>query len=150
MITVPDAHKVDQRSDKYCYLPHHPVINPNNPMKVRRVLNGAARFHNTFLNKSLLHGADLLQKCIHVVHRFRQHQFAVNTTVWDTIDGVLDRDQPSLRFLWREDPKTIVVLYQYTCHIFGAIDLPTCANYALQRTARDNIGQYPEASNAAW
>ena len=59
--------------------------------------------------------------------------------------GVLPSDQPSLRFLWREDPTTNVVVYQYTRHIFGAKDLPTCANNALQRTARDNAKFYPEA-----
>ena len=62
--------------------------------------------------------------------------------------GVLPSDQPSLRFLWREDPTTNVVVYQYTRHIFGAKDSPTCANYALQRTARDNAKFYPEAAKA--
>ena len=54
VITVHDAHMFEQRSDKVWYLPHHPVINPNKPGKVRRVLNGAAKFHGTSLNKSLL------------------------------------------------------------------------------------------------
>ena len=62
LITVPDAHKVEQRSDKEWYLPHHPIINPNKPGKVRRVLNGAAKFHGTSLNESLLTGPDLLTK----------------------------------------------------------------------------------------
>ena len=62
--------------------------------------------------------------------------------------GVPDCDQPSLRFLWREDPTTNVVLYIYTRHIFGAKDSPTWANYALQRTARDKVIQYPEATKA--
>ena len=62
--------------------------------------------------------------------------------------GVLPCDQPSLRFLWREDPTSNVVVHQYTRHIFGAKDLPTCANYALQRTARDNAKEYPEAAKA--
>ena len=62
--------------------------------------------------------------------------------------GVPDWDQPSLRFLWREDPTTNVVVYQYMRHIFGAKDSPTCANYALKRTARDNVNQYPEATKA--
>ena len=44
-----------------------------------------------------------------------------------------------------EDPTTNVVVYQYTRHIFGAKDSPTCANYALKRTARDNVNPYPEA-----
>ena len=62
--------------------------------------------------------------------------------------GVLPSDQPSLHFLWREDPTTNVVVYQYTRHIFGAKDSPTCADYALQRTARDNAKFYPEAAKA--
>ena len=62
--------------------------------------------------------------------------------------GVLPCDQSSLRFLWREDPTSNVVVHQYTRHIFGAKDWPTCANYALQRTASDNAKDYPEAAKA--
>ena len=60
--------------------------------------------------------------------------------------GVLSSDQAPLRFLWLEDPTTNVVVYQYTRHLFGVKDSPTCANYALQRTARDNAKFYPEAA----
>ena len=100
LITVPDSHKVEQRSDKEWYLPHHPVINPNKPGKVRRVLNGAAKFHGTSLNKSLLTGPDLLQNLIHVLLRFRQHQFAVSADIEGMFlqVGVPDWDQPSLSF----------------------------------------------------
>ena len=106
LTTVPDAHKVEQRSDREWYLPHHPVINPTKPGKVRRVLNGAAKFHGTSLNKSLLTGPDLLQTLIHVLFRFRQHQFAVSADIEGMFlqVGVPDWDQTSLRFLWREDP----------------------------------------------
>ena len=45
VIEVSDAHKVESRSDKEWYLPHHPVLNTNKPGKVRRVLNGAAKFY---------------------------------------------------------------------------------------------------------
>ena len=150
VIEVPDAHKVENRSDKEWYLPHHPVLNPNKPGKVRRVLNGAAKFHGASLKKSLLTGPDLLQNLIYVLLRFRQHPYAVSTNIEGMFlqVGVLPSDQPSLRFLWREDPTTNVVVYQYTRHIFGAKDLPTCANYALQRTARDNAKFYPGAAKA--
>ena len=149
LITFNDAHKVEQRSDKEWYLPHHPVTNPNKPGKVRRVLNGAAKFHGTSLNKSLLIGPELLQNLIHVLLRFRQNQFAVSADIEGMFlqVGDPDCDQPSLRFLWREDPTTNVVVYQYTRHIFGAKDSPTCADYALQRT-HDNVSQYPEAAKA--
>ena len=150
VIKIPDAHMVAQLSDKERYLPHHTVINPNRPGKRRRVMNGSAKFHGTSLNKSLLTDPDLLPNLIHVLLRFRQHQFTVSADIEGMFlqMGVPDCDQPSLRFLWREDPETNVAVYQYTRQIFGAKDLPTCANYALQRTARDNIGQYPETTLA--
>ena len=40
-----------------------------------------------------------------------------------------------------------MVDHQYTRHIFGARDLPTCANFALQKTATDNMSTYPEAAS---
>ena len=148
VIEVLDAHKVESRSFKEWYLPHHPVLNQKKPGKVRRVLNGAAKFHDASLNKPLLTGPDLLQNLIYVLLRFRQHPYAVSAEIEGMFlqVGVLPSDQPSLRFLWREDPTTNVVVYQNTRHIFGAKDSPTCANYALQRTARDNANFYTEAA----
>ena len=118
--------------------------------EMRKVVNGAAKFHSTSLNKSLLTGPELLQNLIHVLLRFRQHQFAVSGDIGGRFlqVGVPDCDQPSLRFLWQDDPETNVVVHQNPRHIFYAKDTPTCANYALQRTARDNIDHYPETTNA--
>ncbi|XP_063717837.1 uncharacterized protein LOC134844942 [Symsagittifera roscoffensis] len=143
-------HNFSNRSIRECYLPHHPVVNPNKPGKVRRVLNGASKFHGTSLNKSLLVGPDLLQNLVFVLLRFRQHHFAVSADIEGMFlqVGVLPEDQPSLRFLWREDPTADVVVHQYTRHIFGARDSPTCANYALQRTAMDNQAMFPDAASA--
>ena len=39
-------------------------------------------------------------------------------------------------------------MHQYTRHIFGVKDSLTCADSALQRTARDNVSQYPEATKS--
>ena len=50
--------------------------------------------------------------------------------------------------MWREDLTSSVVVHQYTRHIFGASDSPTCANFALQKTATDNQAEYPEAASA--
>ena len=113
VIEVPDAHKVENRSDKEWYLSHHPVLKPNKLGKVRRVLNGAAQFHGVSLNKSLLTGLDLLQNFIYVLLRFRQHQYAVSADIEGMFlhVGVLPSDQPSLRFLWREDPTISIVVY---------------------------------------
>ena len=73
VITV-NPHDPSSRAEREWYLPHHPVLNPNKPGKVRRVLNGASKFHGTSLNRSLLVGPDLLQNLIFVLLRFRQHK----------------------------------------------------------------------------
>ena len=137
VVRVKDAHKGESRSDREWY---HPVVNPNKPGKVRRVLNGAAKFHGASLNKSLITGPDLIQNLINILLRFRQHPFAVSADIEGMFFqvGALTCDPPSLRFLWREDPTSNVVVHQYKRHIFGAKDSPTCANYSLQRTASDN------------
>ena len=147
--------KVESRDDKHCagrewYLPHHPVVNPNKPEKVRRVLNGASKFRGISLNSVLLTGPDLLQRLIHTLMRFRQHQFAVSADIEGMFlqVGVLPAEQSVLRFLWREDPSRNIEVYQYTRHIFGAKDSPTCFIYALLRTARDNNSDFPEAAQA--
>ena len=62
--------------------------------------------------------------------------------------GLLESDQRSLRFLWREDPTSGVSVFQYLRHIFGAKDSLTCANYALRRTTVDNQDRYPDAAYA--
>ena len=60
VVTV-EPHDPRKRFNREWYLPHHPVVNPNKPVKVRRVLNGASKFHEPSLNMSLLVGPDLLQ-----------------------------------------------------------------------------------------
>ena len=84
VVRVKEAYKAESRSEREWYLPHHPVVNPNKPGKVRRVLNGAAKFHGASLNKPLLTGPDLLQNLIYVLLRFRQHSCAVS----DDIEGM--------------------------------------------------------------
>ena len=141
-------HDSKNRSDREWYVPHHPVLNPNKPGKVRRVLNGASRFHGSSLNNSLLVGPDLLQNPLFVLMRFREHKYATSADIEGMFMqvGLLESDQRSLRFLWREDPTSDVSVFQYTMHIFGAKDSPTCANYALRQTAVDNQERYPDAA----
>ena len=114
------------------------------------MLNRDVTFHGASIRKSLLTGRDLLQNPIYLLLRFRQHPYALSADIEGMFlqVGVLPSDQPSLGFLRQEDPTTNVVVYQHTHHIFGAKDLPTCANYALQRTARDHAKFYTEAAKA--
>ena len=94
-------------------------------------------------------GPDLLQNLIFVLLRFRQHKYAVSADIEGMFlqEGVLNRDQILRRLLWREDTTSDVAVHQYTRHIFGARDSPTCANFVLRKTATDNMSTYPEAAS---
>ena len=77
-----DQAELNETRDKLqWYLPHHPVINPQKPEKVRRVCNAAAKYQGVALNDKLLPGTDLLQSLIGIIFRFREHQTALSPDI---------------------------------------------------------------------
>ena len=72
---TPEETKV--RGNKTWYLPHHPVLNPRKPGKVRAVFDAASTFAGTSLNEELLQGPDLINNLVGVLVRFRQDPVAL-------------------------------------------------------------------------
>ena len=66
-----------ESSNRVWYIPHHPVINPNKPGKVRIVYDCAARSHGISLNEKLLKGPDLMNQLLGVLLRFRRDRVAI-------------------------------------------------------------------------
>ena len=132
------------------YLPHHPVLNPKKPEKVRRVCDAAAKFQGSSLNSQLLSGPDLLNNLVGIFMRFREEKVALSGDIEAMFNQVAvpEEDQACLRFLWRQSPDLPTEVYQYVRHIFGAKCAPTCSNYALLRSAEDNEKQFPSAALA--
>ena len=123
------------------YLPHHPVTQPSKPGKVRVVKDAAAQYQGVGLNVSLKTGPDLLNSLIGALLRLRSRRIAIIADVEEMFYQVAVnmKDADSLRFLWTDDIfSDNVYTMQMLVHVFGARSSPTCANYALQRTARDN------------
>ena len=67
---VPFAEVKTTRSLPQWYLPHHLVVNPNKPSKIRRICNAAALFAGNSLNEVLVPGSHLLFDLIGILIRF--------------------------------------------------------------------------------
>ena len=124
------------------YLPHHPVVNPNKPDKLRVVFDCAARYNGVSLNSQLLQGPDLTNNLVGVLIRFREEPIAIMADIEGMFHQVRvsPKDCDALRFLWwpendfNKDPED----YQMLVHLFGATSSPSCANFGLKQTADDN------------
>ena len=134
-------------SEKTWYLPHHPVFNKNKPEKFRIVFDAAAEYNGTSLNKALLTGPDLLNSLVGMLLRFFNYRVAFSADIEAMYHQVRVNpdDADALRFLWLdvncEKPDT----YQMLLLIFGGKDSPSCANYAVRRTASDHSSKFDEA-----
>jgi len=142
---VPDE-EIEGKNGRTWYLPHHNVVNPNKPDKLRIVFDCAAEYAGTSLNKKVLQGPDLTNKMIGVLLKFREGPVAVMGDIEAMFHQVRVSPQhrDALRFLWWKDGDMLKQpqVYRMTVHLFGGVWSPSCANYALHRTAEDNADGY--------
>ncbi|XP_048581431.1 uncharacterized protein LOC116618474 [Nematostella vectensis] len=98
------------------------------------------------LNDCLLTGPDLLNNLVGVLIRFRCNKVGIMGDIEKMFHQVKVReaDQDSLRFLWRNLEERIPDVYRMAVHVFGAIDSPCSACYALRKTAEDQAGLFPD------
>ena len=130
-----------QNTDHIWYLPHQGVRHPAKPHKLIIVFDCASRFKGISLNDELLQGPDLTNTMVDVLLRFRQDKIAFMADIESMFLRVRvpQHQRDYLRFLWWTDgdPEAPIQEYRATSHLFGAVSSPSCANYALRRTARD-------------
>ena len=128
------------------YLPHHPVFNPQKPGKIRIVFDCSAKHRDTSLNDQLLQGPDLTNTLVGVLSRFREDHIALMSDVEAMFHQVRVRpsDCDALRFLWWPDGdlESQPEEYQMRVHLFGGASSPSCANFALKKTAEDNKADF--------
>lgn len=124
------------------YLPHHPVLHPRKPGKVRIVFDGSARFQGISLNDCINQGPDLTNKLLGVLLKLRQEHIAINADIEGMFNQVKVpvKDRDVLRFLWweRDDLDGPLKHYRMTTLLFGGVWSPSAAAFALQRVAEDN------------
>ena len=152
MITKSYAEKVPQEQllrekGKVWYIPHHGVHHKRNGT-IRVVFDCSSSYKGTSLNSELLQGPDLANTLIGVLLRFRQEHIAMMADIEGMFHQVRVHEDylDFLRFLWWPDGETNKRLEEYrmTVHLFGAISSPSCANFALRKTAEDNCERYDE------
>ena len=107
---------------KQWYFPHHPVLNPNKPGKVRHVCNDASKYKEVCLNDRLVAGPVLLHGLIGAKFRFCEGPIALKADIKSMFLQVqaLEQDKSCLRFLWRPRTNEPVQIYEYQRHVFGA------------------------------
>ena len=123
------------------YLPHHGVVNPRKPGKLRVVFDCAAESMGISLNQLAYQGPDLANNLVGVLLRFRLYSVGIMAD----IEGMFNQVKVSpchrdmLRFLWWSSgrPDEIPQEYRMTTHLFGGVWSPSCANYALKVAAQE-------------
>lgn len=142
---VPD-NRLYRSGEATWFLPHHPVFHPKKPEKVRVVFDCAAKYKGVSLNDVLLQGPDMTNTLVGVLTRFRQERTAIMADIESMFYQVRVRpdDSDVLRFLWwpGNDLQSRPEEYQMAVHLFGAVSSPSCANFALRKTAEDNFQRF--------
>ena len=128
------------------YIPHHPVVHPNKPEKVRIVYDCAATYKGTSLNQQLMSGPDQTNQLIGVLIRFREEKIGLAADIEAMFHQVLvePKDRDVLRFLWwpNVDLHGELAEYRMIKHPFGATSSPSIANFCLRKTAELNSKEF--------
>ena len=104
-----DYDEIKKTSDcPNCYLPHHPVVNPQKPEKVEKVCNAAAKYKGLLLNNKLMSGPNLLRNLLGIIFRFREKEYAITADIESMLlqVAVPKNKRKFLKFLWRSDPNS--------------------------------------------
>ncbi|CAI2732197.1 unnamed protein product [Schistosoma spindalis] len=134
-----EASKEGFDRDAVCwYIPHHPVINPKKPGKLRIVFDCAAVYQGCSLNDQLLRGPNTVNSLIGILLRFRLGNVALAADIEEMFLQVKipRQDRGAFRLLWWEDGDIRQRAKEYclTVHPFGAVSSPFCANFALRKS----------------
>ena len=125
---------------KTWYIPHHPVLNPKKPGKVRIVYDCAATVGTKCLNDYLMKGPDLTNSLVAVLLRFRKWLVPIISDVEAMFHQVRisPPDKDALRFYWWPDGNINdePAIYRMAVHLFGAKSSPSIATFCLRETAR--------------
>ena len=106
------------------------------------VFDCIAKYQERCLNDELLQGPDLTNLLVGVLLRFRLEKIGFMGDIEAMFHQVRipSEHQTYLKFVWwpEGDFNQPPTSFQMQVHLFGAISSPSCANFALRQTAKDN------------
>lgn len=137
---------------KIWYFPYHGVYHPKK-MTLRVVFDCGAICQGTSLDSELLQGPDLTNSLIEVISRFRTEPIAMMADIRAMFHQarVSKSDADFLRFLWwpKGDIDEPHIEHEMLVHLFGEVSSPSCASFALRKTAKDNTNCFdPGVTNS--
>ena len=140
-----DSERASISTDITRYLVHFGVTHPFKK-KIRVVMDAALPYQGKSLNDSLLMGPFLTNSLLGLILRFRRGKIVLSSDIESMFYRVLvpTDERHALRVLYSETLDKQPDTYEFECHVFGASCSPSCATYALKRTAHDNAEVFPE------
>ena len=113
------------------------------------VFDMAEEYNGNSLNKAFLTCPDLLNSLVGVILLFHNYiiDFSADVEAMYHLVWLNADDTDPLRFLWLEDVNSDKKsdTYQILVHIPGGRDSPSCANYAVRRTASNHGSKFDAA-----
>lgn len=138
--------KLQGKPGRVWYIPHHSVHHPRKGT-LRVVFDCGATYQGACLNKELLQGPNHTSSLLGVLLLFREEPVAFMGDIQAMFHQVkvTEEDRDFLRYLWWPNGDITQELRQYrmTVHLFGAVSSPSCASYALGKTADDHQSEFP-------
>jgi len=118
--------------DNVWYLPHQAVVSDKKPGKVRVVFDCSSKFMGESLNDKCLKGPDLTNRLLHVLLRFRNHNFAFTADVEAMYYQVRvpTTQCDNLRFLWFNGDE--IEYYRISC-LWGCLEWK-CSHIRSQKS----------------
>lgn len=135
----------------YCYLPHHPVINPDKQTtKLRVVFNASFKTSSgKSLNDLLYVGPTLQLDLVLLILRWRIFKFVFNSDITQMYRQIRvdPKHTPLQRILFRDSPSKPVQDYELQTVTFGVNCAPYLAIRTLLQLAKDTETEFPIAAH---
>ncbi|XP_045034645.1 uncharacterized protein LOC123475716 [Daphnia magna] len=131
------------------YLPHHGVVNPRKPEKVRVVFDASAKYQGIALNEVLVKGPNLINDIGATLLLLREKPVSLSGDIQLMFlqVGVKKEDRSALRFLWRTPgSRKRPTVYEMQRQIFGSVSSPFICSQVLRHIADLHREEFPEAA----